>query len=87
MQGYVYKLEPGVGLGYHPDGVVTARLKRKQDAIVKNRQTAQKKVESAKEKVEQLVLPKEGESEWDLKGKELCDDDVTKVMDSADTAV
>ena len=50
-------------------GVVTARLKRKQDAIAKNRQTAQKKVESAKEKVEQLVLPKEGESEWDLKGK------------------
>jgi hypothetical protein len=26
VQGYVYKLEPGVGLGYHPDGVKNATL-------------------------------------------------------------
>lgn len=85
LSGYIYKLEKDVGLGYHKDGVIMDRLRRKNDAITKNKQAAQQKVENAKEKVAALPAPKAGET-WDLCGYQLCDTDVTEVMDRADSA-
>ena len=59
------------------------RIRRKNDAITKNKQVAEKMVQSAKEKVAALPKPQAGET-WDLCGQNLCDSDVTEVMDSAD---
>lgn len=59
------------------------RIRRKNDAITKNKKAAEKMVQSAKEKVAALPTPQVGES-WDLRGQTLCDSDVTEVMDSVD---
>lgn len=59
------------------------RIRRKNDAITQNRQAAQQRVQSAKEKVAALPAPKAGEA-WDLCEQQLCDSDVTEVMDRAD---